>query len=233
MYDLHQTFQWWKQAKCSWVPRSPWQPLVVWLPDLHGDVTLHVPGEFCGSHGPAADVQQVSRSVRGAADSSPTAPLYEALCPACSHQSHLSTGQQCNPPLWRHRIPNTNSDLDQNLSQCWWGCQGPSQVMNWCYEHFESKSSHVVVIWFSVQPAANRTSLTTLSSYPGIWKVVSCTSLSQVLNIFLYHTVHSHSIYSIYWFPLSYCVMFAPMGPTQGDLWTLSNSNVFMNHNHV
>lgn len=86
------------------------------LPDLDADVPVQVPGEPGGSDGPAADVQQVSGSVRDAADPGRAHSLYETLGPACSHQGHLSTRQQRNPPLRCQRVPNADPDLDQNLS---------------------------------------------------------------------------------------------------------------------
>lgn len=94
------------------IPRSPWQPLVVWLPDLHGKVLVHVSGEFCGPHGPAAVVQSGSWACRDARDPSGTVALYEAFSPSRSHQGHLPPGQQCYPSLWCHRLPYTNPYVD-------------------------------------------------------------------------------------------------------------------------
>lgn len=107
-----------EQVKLSWTPRSPWQPLVVWLPHFHADIPVHVPGESCSSCGPGPDVQQVSGWIRDV-DPGSTVPLYEAFGPACCHQGDLSTGKQCYPPLWCHWLSNTNAHLDQNFSLFW------------------------------------------------------------------------------------------------------------------
>lgn len=69
------------------------------LPDLYVDVIVHVFGEPGGSYGPALGLQQSCGTIHDTADPGPIFPLYEAFGPTCSHQSYLSTGQQCYPPL--------------------------------------------------------------------------------------------------------------------------------------
>lgn len=117
--------------KLSGLPRSPWQSLAVWLPDLHGYVLVHVLWKSYSSHWPAAHMQQVSGSVRDVADPGWAVPLYEALSPACSHQGHLSTGQQRHPQVWCHWLSYSNPDLDQNFSLYWWVIQGHCELIKW------------------------------------------------------------------------------------------------------
>lgn len=90
------------------------------LSNLHGDHLVHVRGKSRRPDGPAADVQQVLGGVGNvAADPGSAVPLHETFGPACSHQSRLPVGEQRHPPLRRHRLPNANPDLDQNLSEHW------------------------------------------------------------------------------------------------------------------
>lgn len=53
----------------------------------------------------------------------------------------------------------------------------------------EYQSSHVV-IWFSIQIVAKKISLRTLTSYPGIWRVVSGAILSLLSFIFIAYRVN-------------------------------------------
>lgn len=175
---MTQTREFSKWVNLSWMSRSTWQPLVVWLPDLHGDVIVHVSRESYHPHGPAAAMPLVSRSVRDAADSDRAVPLCEAFSPAGGHQGRLSTGQQRNAPLRRHRLPNTDAHLDQDLGIQWWAVPGPSQLMKGCDLDL---SIRYVMFLFSLQIAANKTFSKTLTSYQGIWRAVS-----RAILIFLY-----------------------------------------------